>query len=116
MNLGDYNPLDEQWRWCTYCKADCWLEPENQQHETTCPTVTGLYPVAVEDLEQGVVCPFCQHLFKAGDVYVDIDATTGRLVHGRSEDVTTMSACLGCAAGALDNGRMDMSKLEGEAA
>lgn len=86
--MSDFDPADEDHRWCIYCLADCWLEPENQQHQNDCPQTTGLYPVTTVDLDMpgGFGCCDCPDPFGVGDHYVVQDETV---------------LCLGCGATAL---------------
>jgi hypothetical protein len=83
----------DQYRWCIYCQADCWLEPENQQHTPSCPTLTGVYPV----LPPGVGCTACHVRLHPGDVYTlaDVDTET---VNGCQSGFVV---CLGCGAMAV---------------
>lgn len=41
----DFDPMDEAFRWCVFCKADCWPDPEFQSHDDDCPNVTGIFPI-----------------------------------------------------------------------
>jgi hypothetical protein len=63
----DFDPLDDKWRWCVYCKADCWPEVENQEHADDCPTVTGRYPV--EPNGGPSACCRCEVELKVGGFY-----------------------------------------------
>jgi hypothetical protein len=86
------DPLDEQFRWCIYCGADCWPEGENQRHDLDCPRVTGLYPVDRLLLAAGARCSEgCGHQFQQGDHYGEIP------LHTDGPDKTVAIACLPCA-------------------
>lgn len=97
MTIPFFDPLADEFRWCIYCKADCWPELENQQHADDCPSVTGLYPVDQEMLDLGVRCGYgdadCGHVFKRGEFYMETEVEH----HGPNKYVTV--ACIGCAAG-----------------
>jgi hypothetical protein len=88
-----FDPLDERYRWCIYYHADCWPEPDNQQHTPDCPHTTGLYPVT-EDMV-GDRCSYgdgeCDHVFRLGEFYMDTEV----IDDGRDRTVTV--ACIGCA-------------------
>ncbi|HYQ69063.1 hypothetical protein [Actinophytocola sp.] len=89
-----FDPTDERYRWCFYCKADCWPEPENQRHTEDCPSVTGLWPIDQADVDNGARCGRgCGHVFEVGEVYMDTEV----IEHGRDK-ITTVT-CVGCAAG-----------------
>lgn len=103
MDLSGYDPLDEKWRWCYYCKADCWPEPDNQRHASDCPTVTGLYPVTEQDEDPWIkgtygACCACLRPFALGDRYVLIDVDTNRPATSPTRSEVT---CVGCAAVAM---------------
>lgn len=97
MKIPFFDPLADEHRWCVYCKADCWPEPENQQHAKDCPRVTGLYPVDQEMVDNNVRCGFgdadCGHVFKLGEFYMDTE------VERNGPDTTVTVACIGCALG-----------------
>lgn len=84
-----YNPLDEKWRWCVYCNADCW--PEVPPHAKDCPLVTGLYPVDEDMLTNEVRCG-CGYVFQHGDLYVETEVTK------IGPDTHCVVACIGCGA------------------
>jgi hypothetical protein len=89
-----FDPLDERYRWCKYCRADCWPDPENQQHDASCPARTGLWPIEQDDVAAGAQCGRgCGYVFQLSDVYLDTEV----IEHGRDK-ITTVT-CLGCAAG-----------------
>jgi hypothetical protein len=99
VDLSDYNPLDEKWRWCYYCKADCWPEPENQQHGSDCPMVTGLWPITEQDEDPWTKgfysrCCTCSEPFNLGDTYVLVDVETDKA--SRLPDCGEVT-CVGCA-------------------
>jgi hypothetical protein len=100
---NDFNPLDDKYRYCVYCFADCWPEPENQRHGPNCPVVTGLFPVMeMERLPDGTFggCSYCAVPLKLGDVYVLVNDDTGTVTKGRP--TTGWVVCLGCAAVGAD--------------
>lgn len=89
-----FDPLDERYRWCFYCKADCWPEAENQQHKDACPSVTGLFPVDQDDVDRGAECgKGCGHVFQLGECYMDTE------VEENGPDKTATVACIACAFG-----------------
>lgn len=98
--LASFDPLDDRFRWCIYCGADCWPEPDNQNHDLDCPMTTGLYPITSADLDPwggyGSCC-LCHVPFGVNDLYMLIDDNTG---HARTGVPSAMSwvVCLGCAA------------------
>lgn len=105
MDLGDFNPLDDKYRWCIYCQADCWPEHENQQHAQECLTNTGIYPVrADEALPTGDlgVCTACSHPFALGDFYVHVSDETGLVVNRPAPESRTWIACVPCGVTQLD--------------
>lgn len=79
-----FDELDEQYRYCVYCKADCWLEPENQIHGKECPINTGLFPIDKMMLVTNACCMYCPYIFSEGDLYMLVNETN---------DVV----CIGCA-------------------
>lgn len=88
-----FDPLDERYRWCIYCNADCWPEPENQQHKDDCPSVTGLFPVDQEMVDLGAECGGgCGHVFQLGEFYMDTQ------VEQNGPDKSCVVACIGCAS------------------
>lgn len=90
-----FDPLDERYRWCIYCQADCWPEPENQRHQDDCPLVTGLYPVDQDMVERGAQCGYgdgCGHVFQLGEFYMATE------VKQDGPDTYTTAACIGCAS------------------
>ena len=65
------DPLDPAYRWCVYCGADCWPEPEAQRHHRDCPVRTGLYPVRAAEIgPYGFRCCRCPVVLAVGDCYV----------------------------------------------
>ncbi len=68
-----FDELNEQYRYCIYCEADCWLEPENQQHITDCPFNTGLWPIEDFMLRTEACCMYCPYIFEPGDVYMMVN-------------------------------------------
>jgi hypothetical protein len=63
---SDFDPLDDNWRWCVYCKADCW--PDEPDHDEDCPSVTGRYPIdhPAEKPAPPSECCRCGHEFEKG--------------------------------------------------
>lgn len=90
-----FDPLDERYRWCIHCSADCWPEPEYQKHDEYCPFVTGLWPVMEEDLKLGMCCGQCMKAFQSGDVYMHINMETA-LPQSRPAEMNEI-VCVGCA-------------------
>lgn len=100
-----YESADEEWealyRWCVYCKADCWVdEPE---HSAGCPSSTGVYEVRYERChppcehcgkrpDPAIRCSECECLLALGDKYT----------HRQLDDIAGVPVyepiCLGCAA------------------
>lgn len=66
--------LDDEFRWCVYCGADCEPAPEEQRHAADCATVTGIYPLDEDDLAMHLACVDCGAAFQAGDSYLLRDA------------------------------------------
>lgn len=98
-DLSGFNPLDEQYRYCVYCQADCWPERENQQHKPDCPFNTGIYPVLEQDRHPSGdlgLCSACSSPFALGDMYVHISDETGIPVTNPAEGSTTWIACITC--------------------
>jgi hypothetical protein len=89
--LPTFDPLDDQYRWCIYCRADCWPELEDQRHSPVCPDTTGLYPVDEQLLSCRGGCGSCGSIFRAGDVYMHIEQASAGLD-------TVEVACIYCAA------------------
>jgi hypothetical protein len=93
--LRNIDPLGEKYRWCIYCKADCWPEKENQQHADDCPQMTGLYPVDQRMLDNQVRCGYgedgCGYVFQSGDIY-----TMTEVEHRGPHTFGTVS-CIECA-------------------
>lgn len=93
----DYDHLADEYRWCVYCKADCWPEPENQQHQPDCASITGLYPVMPTDLNPWGGygdCSACHTPFALGDLYVIANMDTETVDGSRSGYVV----CVGCGS------------------
>ena len=81
----DFDPLDPAYRWCVYCGADCWPEPEAQRHHRDCPARTGLYPVRAAEIgPYGFRCCRCPVVLAVGDCYVLIGSE---------------AVCVGCGTG-----------------
>lgn len=57
--MSDGNPTDDAYRWCVYCKGDCWPEREHQEHADDCPFVTGRFPLDPEHHRHGMCCANC---------------------------------------------------------
>lgn len=96
MSVPFFDPLDEKYRWCIWCQADCWPEPENRQHKADCPSVTGIYPVDQDMLDREARCGYgedgCGYVFKPGDFYMDTEVSTN------GPDKYCTVACIGCAS------------------
>ena len=95
--------MNDRWRWCVYCGADCWPEPENQRHAQECPVTTGLYTIGPDDEDPWIKgtyggCCSCGTVFQLGDHYVLIDSDTGKPATSPECSETT---CVGCAALAM---------------
>lgn len=93
-----FDPLDDRYRWCVYCQADCWPDPDHQRHDDACPRTTGLYPVRAAELRPGetaILCCRCDTTMALGELYALIDVETDRpTVHPDRGEVV----CIGCAA------------------
>ena len=71
--------LEDRYRWCVFCGADCWVSPEFQSHADDCPSVTGVFPVRGEELgglcescgepSRSMGCCRCDHTFSLGEHY-----------------------------------------------
>lgn len=90
-----FDSLDDQYRWCIFCKADCWPEQENQEHAADCPQSTNLWPVSDDDYKCEMCCCMCSERFDKDSHSVLVDAVTG--------EITTLALvstviCIGCAA------------------
>lgn len=96
-----FDPLDEQYRYCIYCKADCWPDPAYQQHDKTCPFETGLYPVDDDTIAHEGCCSQCSVPFVPGDFEMNVDMKTGKVVKRFEPDKWYEIVCVGCAT-ALD--------------
>lgn len=102
MIIPNLDPLADELRWCVYCGADCWPEPEHQMHRPSCATKTGLYPVREQDRDPAGghgCCTACSVPFEVGDVYVLIDNDTG--AQAAAPDAGWV-VCVGCAATGRD--------------
>jgi hypothetical protein len=103
--LASYDPLSDRYRWCIYCGADCWPEPDAQQHDRTCARVTGLYPVTEDDRNPfgdfGSCC-LCHQPFGLDDTYMLIDDSNGEAVIGVATPTTSWVVCVSCAATGAD--------------
>jgi hypothetical protein len=47
---------EAKYRWCVYCKADCWVD--DPEHTTECPTSTGVFPIREGDKD--MLCCRCK--------------------------------------------------------
>jgi hypothetical protein len=100
-----FDPLADANRWCVYCGADCWPEPENRRHAAACPMVTGAYPVLEQDrAPDGTfgACTVCSDPFALGDLYLLASDETGLSVDCPPEDSTSWVVCLPCGAAGTD--------------
>lgn len=90
-----FDALADEFRWCVYCKADCWPEPENRRHSADCPQSTGLYPVDQDMVDRDARCGYgdgtCGHVFQLGEVYMHTE------VEVDGGDTYATVACVGCA-------------------
>jgi hypothetical protein len=91
-----YDSLDEQYRYCVHCSADCWPEPANQKHAMDCPTSTGIYPMDAQEKEYGMICDQCDKDIE--DYYGYIDMNTGNPVTRAGAGDIVECVCLGCIA------------------
>jgi hypothetical protein len=91
-----FDPLDEQYRYCMYCKADCWPEPENQKHDLSCPMETGLYPVDDDTIYHEGCCGQCGITFQPGDFEMNIDMETGKVVARFENNKCYEVVCVSC--------------------
>lgn len=98
---------EDRFRWCIYCKADCWLDAEDQEHATDCPQTTGVWPVTERDLgirgpddpyAHGMKCMDCEADFKVGDHYTHRPIGDHPLLPGMDPIPGYEVICLGCAA------------------
>jgi hypothetical protein len=94
-----HDPLADEYRYCLYCEADCWPEPDNQRHGPECPDSTLVYPVDEPMLTFGARCE-CGHVFQRGDSYMHVEVARS------GPDLVVVVVCVGCAARAvlLDGG------------
>ena len=69
--------MPDLFRYCVYCKADCY--EDESEHGPECPQTTGLWPVAESDLgirgpndpyAHGMICMDCSSEFSVGDFCV----------------------------------------------
>lgn len=90
-----FDSLSEQYRWCIYCKADCWPEPEHQKHNPDCPMTTGVYPVTDDDYNMEMCCSMCSERFEQGSSNIVIDIVTGEV---SPHALISTVICIGCAA------------------
>lgn len=90
-----FDSLSERYRWCIYCKADCWPEPEHQKHNVDCPMATGLWPITEDDYNMDMCCGMCSEKFEMGEHSMQFDLHTHEVVlRGDMLEVI----CIGCAA------------------
>lgn len=112
---------EDRFRWCIHCKADCWVDPEDQEHAAGCPFSTGLWPVetdaalevarwvrwesdapadvkaqADEALAREPVCDECHTPFRPGEVYMLRSIESGEV---ENRPLAGVMICIGCAAG-----------------
>lgn len=90
-----FDPLDEKYRWCIYCEADCWPEPENRKHAQDCPSTTNLWPVTQDDINMQMCCSQCPYEFNLGDFTMCVDFHTGELT---TTAIVSSVVCIGCGA------------------
>jgi hypothetical protein len=91
--MSAFDPLDERFRWCIFCKADCWPDREYQEHAEDCPSATNLWPVTGADLAYGLACIDCHVELNLGDFYAQVDVTEP------GEEIRCFEVvCIGCKA------------------
>lgn len=80
---------DPDYRYCIYCGTDCDDFPgPHPEHSQECPFETGLFPVSVRDLRDGLQCMDCDQPFKPGDYWVQV----------REDRDVAQIVCIGCGA------------------
>lgn len=90
-----FDPLDEQFRWCVFCKADCWPEPQKQKHNIDCPMSTGLWPITETDYNMDMCCGMCYEKFELNEFSMQFDVEKQQVsLYGTLLEVI----CIGCAA------------------
>lgn len=92
---------EDKFRWCVFCKADCWVD--KPEHAVDCPSSTGVWPVRYEAMhppcehcgkrpDPSIRCSECECVLGLGDFYT----------HRQLADIAGLPAyepiCLGCAA------------------
>lgn len=102
IDLSGFDTLDERYRWCVYCEADCWPEPENQRHDPTCPITTGVFPVDEDPFLPGSFgrCAACDWPFDRDDKYMVANDDTGRC--DTAVPPVGWVVCIGCGVAARD--------------
>lgn len=90
MGSLDFDSLDDKYRYCVYCRADCWPGEEFQVHELDCARLTGLFPVDVDLVAHGATCG-CGYVFKSGDFYLDSELDVS------GADPVSVLVCVECA-------------------
>lgn len=60
--------LEDPFRWCVYCGADCYPDADEQWHDEDCPSITGRYPIdhPNEKPEPPHACCRCEKEFERG--------------------------------------------------
>lgn len=95
--------VDDAYRWCIYCGADCWLE--EPAHYALCPFEIGLFPVTEKEIRpHGFACVECGVEFKVGDVYVHRPLGIADEVEilGLTQSFQAMECvCVGCGTRSL---------------
>lgn len=85
---------EDLYRWCIYCKADCWLA--TQKHAPYCPVSTGLWPITQSDYDNDMCCGCCFEKFELDEYCMQLDTQINQVVlHGNVLEII----CIGCAAG-----------------
>jgi hypothetical protein len=83
---------EAKYRWCVYCKADCWVD--DPEHTTECPTSTGVFPIREGDKD--MLC--CRCKAPLSDSYMHIDMETGEVGPTNSRAVPVLEVvCIACA-------------------
>lgn len=80
----ELEPEGDRYRWCIFCKADCWLDEADQVHAAECPMSTGVWPITEREVrthmcpactceDGGMACDDCHRAFVVGDGYMVVD-------------------------------------------
>lgn len=111
MERNPVSDIEDQFRWCVHCGADCY--GDETAHADDCPSVTNVWPVTEQNLgirgpddpyAHGMLCTDCEAEFKLGDHYTHRLVGEGAMAPGMPECPIYEIVCLGCAAQeAVDN-------------